>query len=102
MKILRVAKQAIPYSVDVRIAGETFKFTFDYNVEGDFFTVDLMRDDEVICLGEKIVYGKALFTSFLDHYFPLSPIVPIDRALKDTRVGWNELENTVFLYVLEG
>lgn len=100
--ILHINKNDIPYSTDIRVAGETFIFTFNYNAEGDFFTVDLTKNGEVLALGEKIVYGRALFISYADERFPKAAIVPIDLALNRDWVGWAELENDVFLYVVEG
>lgn len=97
---LPVEKEAIPYSVDIRVAGMTYTFTFNYNAEGDFFTVDLVQNEEILVLGEKIVYGRALFTSYLDERFPPAAIIPVDLSMQADQVGWNELGESVFLYVI--
>ena len=101
MNILLVSKQDVPYSVDIRIAGTTFTFTFNYNSQGDFFTVGLERNGDVLVYGEKIVYGKPLFMSSFDERFPQRPVIPLDRAMSKEYVGWRELENDVFLFVPE-
>jgi len=103
MKIIHVEKKVIPYSADIRVAGTTYTFTFNYNAEGDFFTVDLARSDrgdEVLALGEKITLGRALFVSYVDERFPLLPIIPIDLSMQVEKVGWKELGESVFLYVV--
>jgi len=101
MKHIPVFKESLPYHADFRIAGTTYTFTFNYNSEGDFFTIDLERNGDVLVQGEKIVYGRALFLSVLDERFPDYPIVPIDFSMQVDRVGWRELGNDVYLVVLE-
>jgi len=101
MRFLPVFKNDIPYSCDIRIAGTTFNFTFNYNSQGDFFTVDLEKGDEVLAVGEKVVYGRAMFSSFLDARFPAWPIIPFDMAASVDRVGWRELGSDVFLFVID-
>lgn len=100
IRIIHVNKQAIPYTADIRLAGETFTFTFNYNAEGDFFSIDLAKDDEVLCRGEKITYSRALFQAVATEAFPKTVIVPLDRAGESKRVGWQDLGENVFLYVM--
>jgi len=102
MEYMPVFKERIPYSANFRIAGSTFTFSFYYNIEGDFFTVDLEHNGEVLARGEKITYLRPLFLTYLTDEFPLRPIIPYDLSKKAERVGWNELENEVFLFVLGG
>ncbi len=100
MQLLPVFKDDTPYSADYRIGGATYNFTFNYNSEGDFFTVGLARGDETLVLGEKIIFGRMLFASYFDERFPLAAIVPIDLSGQVDRVGWEELGNSVFLVVV--
>lgn len=100
MQTINVDKNAIPYSADIRIGVRTYTFTFHYNSEGDFFTVDLVQGEENLVVGEKIVYGKALFTSYLDERFPFAAIIPIDLSMQAEKIGWQELGKSVFLYVI--
>ncbi len=100
MNIMPVNKNEMPYSADIRIQGTTYTFTFNYNAEGDFFTVDLTRNGEILVLGEKVVYGSPLFASYLDERFPLSPVIPVDLSAQSERVGWQELNESVFLFTL--
>jgi len=100
MNYIPVFKDVLPFVYSIKIAGETFVFTFNYNESGDFFTVDLFRGDEILCYGEKIVYGKPLISAFADERFPKAAIVPLDFAGIRDKVGFEEMESDVFLYVI--
>lgn len=97
MWIVPVDKGAIPYRFDMSLNGITWTFEMRYNSEHDFFTVDLYRGEESITVGEKIVYGQPLFADDLSGV----RIMPLDLSGNTDRVGWDELGETVFLY-LEG
>ena len=101
MEYIPIMKESIPYSTDIRITGTTYTFTFNYNSEGDFFTVDLSRNGDVLVEGEKIVYGNPLFLTYFDEKFPQRPIIPLDRSLSKDKVGWRELGEDVFLFMPE-
>lgn len=96
-----IEKEMIPYSFDIRVAGETFTFTINYNLDNDFFTVDLMRDTEVLAYGEVLTYGRALFSSYADERFPRMPIIPYDLSMQEERVGWENFMEKVFLFIIE-
>lgn len=97
MWYIEIDRDAIPYRFDMRLNGVTWTFEVRYNSEYDFFTIDLYRGEESIAVGEKIVYGLPLFEEEMK---PVR-IVPLDLSGNADRVGWNELGETVFLY-LEG
>lgn len=97
MWIVPIDKGAIPYRFDMGLNGVTWTFEMRYNSEHDFFTVDLYRGEESITVGEKIVYGQPLFADELSGV----RIMPLDLSGNTDRVGWDELGETVFLY-LEG
>jgi hypothetical protein len=97
MWIVPVDKEAIPYRFDMSLNGVTWTFEMRYNSEHNFFTVDLYRGEESIAVGEKIVYGSPLFADEI----PGIQIIPLDLSGNANSVGWNELGETVFLY-LEG
>ena len=99
IQYLPIIKRAIPYSVEIQIEGVTFEFTFNYNAYGDFFTVDLARGGEQLVNGEKVVYGRPLFMTYFTERFPLKMILPMDGSLEETRAGWEELQETVYLYM---
>ena len=99
MQYIRVFKEDIPYRVDIKIEDETFNFRFDYNSYGDFFTVDLEKQDEILALGEKVVYGQALFVSIANEKFPRAALLPLDPSVQNSRVTWETLENGVYIYI---
>ena len=97
MWYIEIDKEAIPYRFNMRLNGVTWTFEVRYNSEYDFFTIDLYRGEESIQVGEKIIYGQPLFADELSGV----RIMPLDLSGNADRVGWNELGETVFLY-LEG
>ena len=101
MKTIAINKDMIPYTIRVRLAGETFDLGFSYNPQEDFFTVDLSRGGEALAHGEKIVYGRALFAAYADPRFPKAAIIPWDMGAEADRVGWGDLCSTVALVVAE-
>ena len=101
MQIITIDKQTIPYRTTIRLAGTSYTFTFHYNLQADRFTVDLSRGGEDLVVGEPLVYGSPLFSAFYDERFPEVALVPLDPSGRSQRVGWAELGETVFLYVVE-
>ena len=100
MQYIQIDKDSIPYTFEIDIDGTEFGMAIRYNERFDFFTVDLTKDGETVILGEKMIYGQLLFASYPDESkIPGLPIIPYDEAGKETRVGWDQLENTVFLFV---
>jgi len=101
-KYLPIQKELIPYQFDITIVGRTFTFSIGYNAAYDFFTIDLYRDEELIVTGEKIVYGRVLFINQQHLDTPRVPIIPYDLSLSENRVTWDNLNNTVFLWLSDG
>lgn len=100
MLYIPIDKEAIPYQFDIEIAGESFTFDLRYNERFDFFTVDLYKDGELVVYGEKVVYGRALFSTYPDDSkIPKYPIVPLDEAGKEDKVTYANLGETVFLFI---
>lgn len=100
MQYIHLIKDALPYKCDIQLEGETFTFTFYYNAEYDYFTVDLAKGDDVILYGDKIVYGKPLFSTFNHIEKPKLDIIPFDKGNKETRVTYENIGDSVFLYVV--
>jgi len=92
-----IDKNAIPYRFEIKLAGVTYGFEIRYNSEYDYFTADLYRGNELVVAGEKIVYATPLFENEIQNL----KILPLDLSGNSDRVGWNELGESVFLY-LEG
>jgi len=99
MEYIEIDKEAIPYRFEIDLAGEIFIFEVHYNERFDYFAVDIEKSGEVILQGAKIVYGNPLFNFSNDPRLPKVKITPIDEAGNETRAGYDQLENTVFLAV---
>lgn len=100
---IEIDKPAIPYRFDMELAGEVFTFELNYNERFDFFTIDLYKDDEPIVVGEKIVYGRSLFSTIEnDERLPKVVILPIDESGQPVdRITWDNFGETVVLLVGE-
>lgn len=98
MMIIDINKNLIPYAFDIEL-DKVYTLTIQYNKEYDFFTVDLSLDDKMVVEGDKIVYGRALFSHLRHLDIPSIPIVPLEIADSETRVTWDNLGEKVFLYL---
>ncbi|MDQ9759134.1 hypothetical protein RFZ45_09435, partial [Acinetobacter baumannii] len=58
---IEIEMELVPYNFDIMLAGENFNMEFFYNSIGDFYTVTLRREEEVLVYNEPIVYGVELF-----------------------------------------
>lgn len=101
MRYIDIEKEKIPYSFEVVLAGETFQFEVFYNVVGDFFSVNLYKNHELVVLGEKIVYGVDLFDNLKHLPVPKVTIRPFDTTGKADKITYENLNEDVFLYVLD-
>lgn len=97
---INIEKALIPYRFEIELGAEIFELEIQYNEIGEYFTIDLIKDGEVLVYGEKIVYGEPLFSEVYDVRFPAPTIIPIDESGKETRVGYDNLNVTVFLVVM--
>lgn len=93
--IININKSMIPYTFDL----DSYTFTIKYNMEFDYFTVDVELEDELIVYGDKIVYGRPLFAHLKHLQLPTRPVVPLEIADKVERVTWDNLGEKVFLYL---
>jgi len=96
--ILPIDKTLIPYQFEVELNGAIYTIEVHYNASYDFFTLDLYKGQQVLRYGEKIMYGQPLFVS-VDESLPV--ITPLDLAGNEDRVTYDNLGETVFLYVGE-
>jgi len=100
MEYIEIFKDDIPYEFEITLKNETFSLEINYNELYDFFTVDLYKNDKTIILGEKIVYGKPLFTSCTYKDVPKVIILPYDISENEDRVTFDNMNDNVFLYVV--
>lgn len=96
---IEIEKESIPYQFDIELEGVIYTFLIDYNTTHDFFTVDLSITDVPIVTGEKMVYGSPLFSDISDERLPSFQIIPYDLSGVETRVSWENLGVSVFLYL---
>jgi hypothetical protein len=97
-----IQKDLIPYQFDIQLGGRTFAFHVRYNAQSDFFTIDLYRSGELIVAGEKVVYGRLLFENQQHLDVPTMAIIPYNLAQNEDRVSWDNLGETVFLWIPQG
>ena len=94
---IEIEKELIPYRFEIELGVELFEMEINYNLVHDFFTVNLYKDDEVLVLGEKVTYGVPVFEEVYDSRFPGPTIIPIDESGIEQRVTYENLNETVFL-----
>lgn len=97
--IIDINKALCPYQFDIQLDGTTYTMEVRYNNEFDYFTVDLSIGETIIINGEKILYGKELFSSHKHLNVP-SDIVVFDASDEQARAGYDQLGETVFLYMM--
>lgn len=102
MEYIEIDKNLIPYSFDIELPGGEFTFDVRWNENGDFFTIDLYKDEQLVKAGEKLVYGMEVFkTSYDPLHYPACTIVPLDLSNQVDVVNWETLNNKVFLYLTD-
>lgn len=99
---IEIEKENIPYRFEIELGAETFEFEIRYNDEGDLFTIDLFKGGEALVYGEKIVYGIPLFNDYYEEGFPAPTIIPLDESGNESTVTFENLNETVFLMVVNG
>ncbi|RYI25203.1 hypothetical protein EVU96_24880 [Bacillus infantis] len=97
--ILPIEKEQIPYRFDIELASDLFTFEVHYNKHFDFFTLDIEKDGAALINGEKLVLNKPLFSDSVNVNLPKIKIIPKDRAGIERRITFDNLSETVFLYV---
>lgn len=98
---IEIDKNEIPYSFEVELAGEIFEMEVNYNETFDFFTVDLFKEDAPIVTGEKLILNRPLFRNRVHIGLPKAAIIPMDRSQQETRITYDNLNETVFLFIIE-
>lgn len=98
MEYIPIEKERVPYQFEIDLGNGIFVIEVNYNATFDFFTIDLYKDDEVLVLGAKLVYGVPLFAAFETSAFPIPLIKPYDLSGQEQTVSWDNLGETVFLF----
>lgn len=102
MNYIEIDKDLIPYRFEIDLAGEEYEFEINHNNRFDYFTVDLYRDGTALVVGEKLMLNRPLFDGLANINLPKMKIIPKDRSGIETRITYDNLESTVFLYVIDG
>lgn len=97
-----IDKTAIPYDIEMELSGEIYKLEFSYNRQFDFFTVDLFKNGVALVIGEKLILNRQLWRNNVDNDLPKIQLIPKDRAGVASRITYENLNETVFLYMIEG
>lgn len=101
--VLEIKKELLPYTCRMQLAGEIFVLVFRYNATAQMFTVDLYRDNELICAGEPLVYGRPLWSDvYRAGMFPAVEIIPQDPSGENNAVTYDNLGRTVLLLLDNG
>jgi hypothetical protein len=99
MNYIDIEKGLIPYRFDLSLTGTVYTFEVHYNAEHDFYSVNLELGGQLLAAGEKLVYGRELFTEIADSRFPLVSIIPFDLTGTADSVTFATLGVNVFLYL---
>ena len=102
LSILEINKPLLPYECKILLGGGLFALHFNYNATAELFTVDLYKDDVLICAGEPIVYGVPLWSDvYRSETFPPVVIIPLDPSGESDAVTFDNLGDTVLLIVFD-
>lgn len=101
--VIEIEKSLVPYKFNILLAGEVFELHIMRNAIADLFTIDLYKDDELICAGEPIIYGSPLWSSvYKAGLFPAVTIIPKDPSGEANKVTYDNLCDTVLLMIDNG
>lgn len=100
MEYIEIDKMAIPYKFDITLQDETFTLYVKYNTLYDYFTLDLYKGEEAIVLGEKVVYGRPLFSTSQHKEVPKVRILPLDLTRRNQRVTFDNFGQEAFLFIV--
>ncbi|WP_425447728.1 phage baseplate plug family protein [Dethiothermospora halolimnae] len=101
MKYIDIDKESIPYKFDMQLKNETYTFEVFYNSIGDYFTMDLYKNEKPIVLGEKVIYGRPLFSTYQALDIPKVLVYPYDFSEGEKSVGYDNFNDRVFLYLVD-
>lgn len=99
---ISIDKEDIPYSFEMEFGGEMYTFTVKYNSLADWFTLDVALLDDPIVYGVPLAYGVDVFASYPDDRLKPIRLKAYDVAGKETRITYDNMNETVFLFVMDG
>ncbi len=98
-----IDKENLPEIFEIDLANSTYMLGINYNQSFDFFTVDLYDSNMTpIVLGEKMMINQPLWDGYVDERIPAPTLIPVDESGQADRVSYDNLMETVFLFVDDG
>lgn len=104
-----VTHEQLPIILTQEINGVELNFGFDYNTEGDFYTVQISDAEDNLLQCAKLTYGKDFFERIATRLGLKAKIIPLDvgRELSEfptgnVRVGKDNFGKSVRLVVVDG
>lgn len=95
-----VDKEDLPVYFEYDFGDTTYNLGFNYNVTHDFFTIDIYDDAfNPIVLGEKLIYGKQLWSGIVNAELPSETLIPFDESGQETEITYDNFGETVFLFI---
>lgn len=90
----------IPQVFSTTFGNFTVSLGINYNALGDFYTADLYDNQgNQVIMGEKLVYGKRLWSNYVDPRIPLIDLIPLDESGISKVCNKETFGKTVFLYI---
>ena len=90
----------IPQVFSTTFGNLTVSLGINYNALGDFYTVDLYDNQgNQVIMGEKLVYGKRLWSNYVDPRIPSIDLIPLDESGVSKICSKETFGKTVFLYI---
>lgn len=90
----------LPMMFDTDFGNYNCTMQINYNDVGDFYTVDLFDvNNNPVILGEKLIYGKRLWSDYTNPDLPIVDLVPLDESGRTTVCNKETFGKTVFLYI---
>lgn len=90
----------IPQVFSTSFGNSTVSLGINYNALGDFYTVDLYDNQgNQVIMGEKLIYGKRLWSTYVDPRIPSIDLVPLDESEVNKVCNKSTFGKTVFLYI---
>ena len=101
IKFLPISFEEIPVQKTFELDGEEYDFLFQYNEIGDFITIQISKDGELV-YSTNLVYGHNVFHAYVSGpQFSLVPLSESDfekSGYGDFKVNPDDFGKKVFLF----
>lgn len=93
----------VPYRAQVVLGSGVYTMELHYNSVMDSFVLQLYRGEEMVCAGERVVYGRALWGDvYQPGAYPPVRILPLDESGAVDVVTKETFGKLVFLTIDDG